>query len=45
MTVRKTPGSALWPVTNKSVMTETERLLSEKFIYKKRSRNMGANWF
>jgi len=45
MTVRKTPGSALWSVTNKCIVTETERLLSEKFIYKKRSHDMGANWF
>jgi len=45
MTVRKTPVSALWPVTNKCVVIETERLLREKFIYKNRSHDMGANWF
>jgi hypothetical protein len=45
MTVRKTPGSALWPATNKCVVAETERLLGEKFINKNTSHDMGANRF
>jgi hypothetical protein len=45
MHVRKTRGSALWSVTNNCFVVETERLLSEKFIYKERSHDMEANWF